>query len=355
VQVVDYKASFGLFLSLQLVFPLAAMVASGTVQEHQALVYESPCHEAAALITDQDLNFTQSGVLVRNNIVLTAAHGMQLLLDAKYPIKDMGNYVLITPKKLYVTFSINPHTQVIYKVESVLLDSRYIRFEVGDQHKYDIAILKLSKPVENIAPVLIANELSFEADVPMQVQTWGNADIPSQKIKRGFYFFEWSLFFPNRDEDPLANLRTVMLSSIFFEPADVLPEKPDINAPESTQRRYFALKSWLQHKRPYGLALPGTSGAPVYIETTTNGRRTLNFFGLIMGYSTLGEETLLLSKDTEKLSKNPKAAYNKYQTIITTPFRLNMQPTANTTAQKHFAFDRSYLKMIDDLSSGQIN
>jgi hypothetical protein len=331
------------------------MVASGTVQEHQALVYESPNHETAALITDEDLGFSQSGVLVCKNIVLTAAHGMQLLLNAKYPMKDFGNYVLITPKKLYVTFSTAPNSKVQYKVESVLLESRYVRFEVGEQHKYDIAILKLSKPVEGITPVAINNELAFEADVPMQVQTWGNADLPHKQIKRGFYFFEWVLFFPNQDEDPLANLRTVMLSSIFFEPADVLPQKPDLNASESVQRRYFALKSWLQHKRPYGLALPGTSGAPVYIETTVNGKTTLNLFGLVMGYAPIGEENMLLSKDSEKLSQNPKAAYNKYQTIITTPFRLNMQPNANTTAKKPFVFDKRYEQMINGLSTGQIN
>lgn len=328
------------------------MVGSGTVQEHQALVYESLHHETAALITDEDLHFSQSGVLVRHNIVLTAAHGMQLLINAKYPMKDLGTYILITPKKLYVTFSTNQNTKITYKVESVLMDSRYIRFEAGDECKYDIAILKLSESVNNIEPVNIADEIAFEEDVPMLVQTWGNSDIPSQKIKRAFHFFEWCLFFPNRDEDPLANYRTVMLSSIFFEPANVLPEKPNINEPESVQRRYFALKSWLMHnQKPYGLALPGTSGAPVYIEK--NGE--LSFFGLVMGYATLGEEALLLSKDNESFSKNPKAAYNKYQTIITTPFRLNMQPTANTTQQKHFVLDKRYLKMIDELSNGNLN
>ncbi len=353
MRAVDCKAKLVIFLSLCL--ELTAMVGSGTIEEHQKLVYESPYHEAAALITDRDIGFTQSGVLVRKNIVLTAAHGMQLLLNAKYPIKDLGNYVLITPKELYVTFSINPYTHVTYKVEKVLLDSRYIRFEVGDQHKYDIAILKLSKEVESITPVPIANEIAFEADVPMLVQTWGNADIPRQQIKRGFCLFEWVLFFPNKDEDPLANLRTVMLSSIFFDPADVVPKKPDINDLESTQRRYFAIKSWIKHKQPYGLALPGTSGAPVYVESTINGKTSLSFFGLVMGYAPIGEENLLISKKSEEFSESPNNAYNKYQTIITTPFRLNMQPTANTTDKKHFAIDRRYLRMIDGLSNGSIN
>ena len=316
MRVVDFNK---LVIFFSLCLELGAMVSSSTVQEHQQLVYESPYHESAALITDNALGFSQSGVLVRKNIVLTAAHGMQLLLSAKYPIKDLGSYILITPKELYVTFSIDPQTKFSYKVETVLLDSRYIRFEVGDQHKYDIA------------------------------------DIPNQKIKRGFYFFEWALFFPNKDEDPLANLRTVMLSSIFFAPADTLPPKPNINDFESVQRRYFALKSWLKYKRPYGLALPGTSGAPVYIETIANGKRSLSLFGLVMGYASISEETAMVSKNTEDLSKNISKVYNQYQTIITTPFRLNMQPSANTTEKKHFILDKRYLRMIDGLSSGEIS
>lgn len=335
--------------------PVAAMVASSTIREHVSLAYDSPHHEAAGLITDKSLGFTQSGVLVRKNIVITAAHGMQLLLNAKYPMKDFGSYVLVVPKQLTVTFSISPNHEVTYDVEYVLLDSRYIRFEPGEQHKYDIAILKLSQPVHDIIPVNIEDELILEPDVPMLVLTWGNADIPSQKLKRGFYLYEWSLFFPKVDEDALANYRTVMLSSIFFEPANDLPkEKPGINEPESIQRRYFALKSWLNDKRPYGLALPGTSGAPVFVETKVLGERHVHLFGLVMGYATLGEETLMISKDNEDFAKDPKNAYNKYQTIITTPFRLNMQPTANISKSKHFTLDKRYLKRINDLSSGAI-
>jgi len=347
--------SLALFFGFLANFSIMAMVPTGTVEQHVALAYESPHNEAATLIFDKDLGFTQSGVLVRKNIVLTAAHGMQLLLNAKYPVKDLGAYVLITPKALYATFSPNIHTKITYKVESVLLDSRYIRFEMGDQHKYDIAILRLSKSVDGIDPIDIADELTFEADIPMLVHTWGNSDMPSKHIKRGFYLYEWSLYFPNRDEDPLANYRTVMLSSLFFEPADVLPQKPDINAAESVQRRYFALKSWSRFKRPYGLALPGTSGAPVYIEMNSMGRCCLHFFGLIMGYADLGEEVLLLSKDSEALARNPHKAYNKYQTIITTPFRLDMRPTVNNSQPKHFMVDKRYLQMIDGLASGSIH
>ncbi len=332
------------------------MVGSGTVREHVSLAYDSPHHEAAGLIIDKSLSFTQSGVLVRSNIVITAAHGMQLLLNAKYPMKDFGPYILVSPKQLTVTFTTSSNHEVTYNVECVLLDSRYVRFEPGDQHKFDIAILKLSQPVHDITPVNIEDELVLEPDVPMLVLTWGNADVPSQKLKRGFYLYEWSLFFPNTDEDALANYRTVMISSLFFEPANELPkEKPGINEPESVQRRYFALKSWLNDKRPYGLALPGTSGAPVFIETKILGERKIRLFGLIMGYSTLGEDMSMISKNNEDFARNPKNAYNKYQTIVTTPFRLNMQPTANTNESKHFVIDKRYLKMIDDLSNGNIN
>lgn len=335
--------------------PATSMVSSGTIREHVDLAYTSPNHEAVALIRDSNLKFMQSGVLVRNNIVITAAHGMQLLLNAKYPMKDLGPYILISPKQLSVTFSTNPSHEVTYNVEYVLIDSRYVRFESGDQHKFDIAILKLSVPVCNIKPVYLEDELELEQDVPMLVMTWGNADIPSQKLKRGFYLYEWSLFFPNVDEDALANHRTVMMSSMFFEPAEKLPNKPGVNEPESVQRRYFALKSWLDDKRPYGLALPGTSGAPVFVEKKFLGERQIYLFGLVMGFATLGEEMTLLSKNNEDFAKNPKNAYNKYQTLITTPFRLDMRPTANISEKKHFAIDKRYLKMIDDLSNGTIN
>lgn len=327
------------------------MVGSHTIADHMLLAYGTSCHEAAALITDKNLGFSQSGVLIRNNIIITAAHGMKLLLDAKYPAKDFGPYILITPQKLTATFSSTPYHFITYEVEFVLLDSRYIRFEPGDQHKFDIAFLKLTKPVTDITPVPIEEELTLDQDAPMLIITWGNSDIPSQQLKRGFCLFETSLFFPNLDEDALANYRTVMLSSIFFDPVDQLPEKPNLNTPESMQRRYFALRSWISDKRPYGLALPGTSGAPVFIEKTFLGLKQLSFLGLVMGYATLGEEMTLLSKN---LNNTKETIYNKYQTIIATPFRLNMQPKANIGKTKHFVFDKRYLKIIDELSNGTI-
>lgn len=329
------------------------MVGSNTVKVHKELAYKSQHHEAAALIKDHKLSFMQSGVLVRDNIVITAAHGMQMLVNANYPFKDFGTFILISPRQMTVTFSPGTDQEITYNVESVMLDSRYIRFEQGDQHKYDIAILKISEPVQGIKPVKLLNEVIVNPDNPMLVITWGNADIPREKVKRAFYLFEWSLFFPKNDEDSLADFRTVMLSSLFFDPAEKLPPKPDMNDPESVQRRYFALKSWMGEQHPYALALPGTSGAPVFVEVKTNQESQYYLFGLIMGYSTLGEEMQLLSKDSEELAKNPSAAYNKYQTIITTPFRLNTKPKANTTEQKHFIIDKRYIEMIDNLSKGR--
>lgn len=327
------------------------MIESHTTAEHILLAYTTSPHESTALITDGDIGFNQTGVLIHNNVVITAAHGMKLLLDAKYPMKDFGPYILIKPKKLTATFSHNPNQQVTYEVEYILLDSRYIRFEPGDQHKFDIAFLKLSQTVSDITPIGIDTECALEPDTPMLAFTWGNSDIPYQRIKRAFYLFEWRFFFPNIDENALADYRTVMLSSIFFDPANQLPENPGINTSETEQRRYFALRNWLNNKQPYGLALPGTSGAPVFAETTHLGIKKLKFFGLIMGYASLGEEMVLLSKN---LKNEKEKAYNKYQTIITTPFRLNMQPKANTSEKKYFIIDKRYVKMINDLSDGII-
>jgi len=62
----------------------------------------------------------------------------------------------------------------------------------------------------------------------------------------------------------------------------------------------------------------------------------------------------LLTTNIEDLVRNPEKAYNKYQTIITTPYRLDMQPKANNNNAKHFVIDKRYLKMIDGLSNGNI-
>src|SRR5690606_12657730 len=107
-----------------------------------------------------------------------------------------------------------------YTVESIALDSRYIRFNPGEQHKFDFAFLKLSQKVEGIKPINLLNKLTITPDAPMAVVTWGNADIPSKTLKRAFYLFEWSLFYPFLDDDALQPLRKVMISSIFFQPAN---------------------------------------------------------------------------------------------------------------------------------------
>ncbi len=357
MRAVNYKVSsiFRILWCLIATLQLSAMIGSHSVKTHVSLAYNSPQHQAAGLIQDKNLKFMQSGVLVRNNIVITAAHGMELLLKANYPTKDFGSYVLITPNELTVTFSPSPNHEITYNVESILLDSRYIRFEPGDQHKFDIAILRLSKPVNFIEPIEISDEFILDQDTPMLVITWGNADLPSQKLKRAFYLFEWTHFFPKADEDGLTKLRTIMLSSLFFEPMNSLPNnQPGVNELESVQRRYFALKSWFKNgKKPYGLALPGTSGAPVFAQiNSTVGDEKFSLFGLVMGYSTLGEQELALPKDNENFTANN--AYNKYQTIVTTPFRLDTEPQANNSDSKHFVIDARYLQRIDELSNGSI-
>lgn len=330
-----------------------AMVGSDHIDVHTNLVQTIEHQEAVGRVVDGELNFLQTGVLINSNVVMTAAHGMQLLLDSgKYQVKDLGTYILILPKKMSVTFSVKTGVEVTYSVESITLDSRYVRFEPGEQHKFDFAFLKLSQKVEDIKPLELADQLLLEPDIPMVVITWGNADIPNQNVKRGFYLFEWSLFYPFLDDDALQPLRKVMFSSIFFQPANKLSEQPFINDKENIQRRYYALKSWLRHgKKPYGLALPGTSGAPVLIETKTG----KELFGVVMGYANLGDQKLANTKDFTKLAQNLSNIYNLFQTIIATPYRLNTDPELNKTSSKNFVLDKRYKEIIKKLASGEIS
>jgi hypothetical protein len=335
--------------------PIAnAMVGSDQLQKHVDLAQTIEAHEAVGRVLDNELNFLQTGVLIKPNVVMTAGHGMQLLIDSnKYSIKDIGPYLVITPKKMAVTFTLKPGAEVTYTVECVVLDSRYIRFNPGEQHKFDFAFLKLSQKVENIQPINLTDKVNLAPDVPMVVITWGNADIPKKTLKRAFYLFEWSLFYPFLDEDALQPLRKVMISSMFFKPANKLPAQTSINDKENIQRRYYALKSWLSNgKKPYGLALPGTSGAPVL---TVNKNGSMELFGIVMGYANLGEKSLTSTKELEKFAANPENAYDLFQTIIATPYRLNTDPSANTTTSKSFLIDKKYLEIIESLASGKIS
>lgn len=330
-----------------------AMAGSDNIDAHINLAQTIEHQEAVGRVVDSELNFLQTGVLISSNIVMTAAHGMQLLLDSgKSQVKDFGAYIAIFPKKMTVSFTLKPGIEVTYSVESIVLDSRYVRFEEGEQHKFDFAFLKLSQKVEDINPLQLNDQIYLEPDMPMVVITWGNSDIPKQNIKRSFYLFEWSLFYPFLDDDALQPLRKVMCSSIFFKPSNQLPEQPSINDTENIQRQYYALKSWFKHgKKPYGLALPGTSGAPVLINTKTGSE----LFGVVMGYANLGDQKLANIKDFTELAKNPSNIYNLFQTIIATPYRLNTDPEANKTSVRNFVLDKRYSEIIKKLESGEIS
>lgn len=329
------------------------MVGSDHIDAHTDLTQTIEHQEAVGRVVDNELNFLQTGVLISSNVVMTAAHGMQLLLDSgKYQVKDFGAYIVILPKKMTVSFTLKPGAEVTYSVASIVLDSRYVRFEPGEQHKFDFAFLKIAQKVDNIKPLQLADQIHLEPDEPMIVITWGNSDIPTQNIKRSFYLFEWSLFYPFLDNDALQPLRKVMCSSIFFQPSNKLPMQPSINDKENNQRRYYALKSWFEHgKKPYGLALPGTSGAPVLIENNTK----TELFGVVMGYANLGDQKLSNTKDFTKFAQTPSNIYNLFQTIIATPYRLNTDPEANKTASRNFVLDKKYSEIIKKIESGEIS
>ena len=329
-----------------------AMVGSASMQDHIDLAKTLEFNEAVGRVVDDEQHFLQTGALIKPNVVITAGHGMQSLLDSgKYQVKDIGPYIVITPKKMTVTFTLKPGVEVTYTVESIVLDSRYIRFNPGEQHKFDFAFLKLSQKVDGIKPIDLKNKVTLEQDTPMAVVTWGNADIPNKTAKRAFYLFEWSLFYPFLDDDALQPLRKVMVSSIFFQPTYQVPTPPSLNDKENVQRRYYALKSWFRNgKKPYGLALPGTSGAPVLVGQ--NG--TIELFGIVMGYANLGEKSLATAKDFAKFASDPNNAYDMFQTIVATPYRLDTDPAVNTTSSKNFVLDKKYKEIIENLAEGKV-
>lgn len=333
-------------------FKAQAVLGPMPFEAYKNLVHEIPDSDAACCVIDEGFKFLQSGVLVKPNIIMTAAHGMQSLIASNKCEKiDLGSCIIIKPKKMYVRFA-NRNGATTYPIKSIIIDGSYVRYEEGQQHKFDIAFLKTAMSVDFTEPVELQEKISVEQDVPMAVVTWGNSDLKDNLyLKRAFYLYEWTIFYPFTDEDITKQFRRVMIGSLFFRPYDSLPIEPSMNDSEGLQRNYYALRSWLRHgKKPYAMALPGTSGAPVFVQE--DGQLVL--FGAIMGYSSVADKNIFNDLDYKKLlNTSLENAYNFYQTIIATPYRLNTDPVVNTVFRKEFVLDTRYTKMLEILDKNQ--
>jgi hypothetical protein len=304
-----------------------AMLSDGIHQpkDYIQFVETQEAFKASCFIYDHHRHILQTGVLIAPDIVITAAHGFTGKVHLDGIIVGFGD-------------TVSRESIQNYQVKALRTHPRYYSAESSLQGKYDIVFLKLTTPVKEIKPVPLFEEQIFDQIPPLYVATFGAADIPhgDPVRRRAFVLPEVDIFSAmGRDPETLYDLKTIMMGSIFFEPNDHLkPVKP--YGSERELRTYKANLEWRKlNKPPYALALPGSSGAPVFIHVTENGKTKPYVFGLIQSFSHLSASSFHYAtgdRETHRLLNTKREKlYGHYQSVFCTPYKLYepVQPYKN--------------------------
>lgn len=322
-----------------------AMLSDGIHQpkDYIKFVETQEAFKASCFVYDHFRHILQTGVLIAPDIVMTAAHGFEGKVHLGGIIVGFGDTV--------------SHESVQnYKVKALRTHPRYYRTEFPMQGKYDIVFLKLTRSVKGIQPVPLFEEKVFDQIPPLYVATFGSADIPhgAPVQRRAFVLPETDIFsIMGRDPEALYDFKTVMMGSVFFEPNDNLkPVKP--HGPERELRTYKANLQWRKlNKPPYALALPGSSGAPVFINVTENEKTKTYVFGLIQSFSHLSASSFhhaFGERETHHLLNTKRQKiYGRYQSVFCIPYKLYQPVEAYKNAPKTYMLSRHVKKILDEL------
>jgi hypothetical protein len=307
--------------------------------------------KASCYVYDHRRHTLQTGVLIAPDIVMTAAHGFE---------DDHGSDGKLRLGSVIVGFgdTLSHNSEHNYKVHSLRTHPRYYRTDFPLQAKYDMAFLKLSKPVKGVKPVPLFEEKVLNQIPALYVATFGAADLPrgTPPQRRAFVLPEADVFsISGKDPEALYDFKTVMMGSIFFEPKDNLKSVAP-HAAEKELRTYIANQQWHQLNRPpYALALPGSSGAPVFTMLTENGVPKTYVFGVIQSFSHLaGASFRHSSGDREThliLTKKRQKIYGLYQSIFCIPYKLSQPLHPNQDTPKTYRLSRHVKKILDELGN----
>jgi len=342
---VKTKILFFFFYFFLLTPFVQGMLSDGIHQPKDYLdfVQTQEAFRASCYVFDHRRHILQSGVLISPDIIMTAAHGFEGKVHLDSIIVGFGESVTLTSEQNY-------------KVKAMRTHPRYFTTEFPMQVKYDLAFMKLTTPVKGIKPVPLFEEKVFDPIPPLYVATFGSADIPHgvPVNRRAFVLPEADVFtIMGRDPEALYDYKTVMMGSIFFEPNDHLKPVPTY-ADEQKVRTYFANKQWQKlNKPPYALVLPGSSGAPVFMNVEENGLPKTYVFGIIQSFSHLSSTSFKHAsgpKETRRiLKKKYHKIYGRYQSIFCVPYKLYMPLQAYKSTTKTYRISRHVKNILMDL------
>jgi hypothetical protein len=328
-----------------------AMLSDGIHREEDYVkfVETQEAFMASCSVYDHHRKILQTGVLIAPDIVMTAAHGFEGAYG-KDGRPHLGGVIVGFGS------TISHESPQNYKAKALRTHPKYYSTAFPMQAKYDIAFLKLTTPVIGVKPVPLFEEKILEIIPPLYVATFGPADIPhgNPVERRAFVLPESDVFsIVGRDPEALYDFKTVLMGSIFFEPNDHLkPVKP--HGMEKELRTYLANKQWQKiNKPPYALGLPGSSGAPVFINLIEDGVTKTYVFGIIQSFSHLSASSFRHQtgeRETRRLLKKKYfKLYGNYQTVFCVPYKLYLPLQAYKNPPRTYRLSRHVKKILEEL------
>jgi hypothetical protein len=344
-------------LSFCLWFQADAMLYDGihNQDQYENLAKSDEAFQAACCIFDQKNGIQQSGVLIKSDMVATAAHGIVETLKRNSSITNNPKYKIFKVDNIKVFFDINGHRYEA-EVDKVIIDNRYLVNDLGEEAKFDMAFLKLKKSINYIRPATLMPDGFLGNDHPMVVVSYGNIDNKNLHSKRAFYLLESHPYHHGYSEfDFMKSSRSINLSSIFFKAEEFLKRPNEISDDESVIRSYYANQSWKKAgKPPYAMGLPGTSGAPVFITVEDEYcQKKTYLIGIVTSFANLSGEFLTYKgkQEVEHILKKPQEAYNRYITILALFYKQSNDPRKIFSDKRYYDTDQYLMNIIQTLEN----
>jgi hypothetical protein len=263
----------------------------------------------------------------------------------------------VTVDNLYVEFKTkDAHGKErvqAHKVVYVLLDLRYFQGNElrSREGKFDVAYLILGGIPKGIHPARLFTNAQLPNDSLMTVVTYGTADrlIPEfSPLRRAFRLYERDTYFGGgKDPEAIKKSRYLQESSLYFKPS-THATRPAETDDEEEVRAFDATQLWHRdgHK-PYGLALPGTSGAPVFVHVKKDGFESLYLFALVSSFSHLSGvfKSARSGDEADYILGHKGESLNQYQTIYSLLYK-NVALSVPVSNQKSYMLDPVVISLL---------
>ncbi len=333
-------------------------------QDYQKLSYEKEEFNAACQIKDFWNGPMMSGVLIDSQIVLTAAHGFPLKAADLSSQSSYSSVIVLKAKNLSVTFQFkngsNKLDEICIPIVAIVVDRRFydvVNNSQSQDNKFDFAFLILEHPPYSIKPAPFLREADIDQHSIMTVVTYGTSDLFwGNASRRAFNLYERDIFYPLVDRyEIFSSYKYLALSSIYFKPYSHKNDLPSFDASEEELRSYQASKLWEKdRKKPYGLALPGTSGSGVFIQLFDKYSDKIKTYliGVVSAFAPLSQWKYSdKNLEIKYIKNNPLQSLGNYQTIISTFYQVGQKQNyakknIHDEQIDHFVIDQRFMDAL---------